>query len=479
MIASDGAEELLDENTSKLFEECEKRRLKSLELSNKKLKSFPIRSYDIKHIQFLYLEKNYLEGLSEDFFPALPLLKWLDVRHNHLRSLPNNIHIAKNLRNLLLEGNQLSHLPFELGLLTSLSGLNLIGNPLVVPPQEVVACGAKVILKYLREQLAIEQKFGKMDLGDVVGDSRHRHKTSEDFSDEESTIPFEAGAGYSANTFATNDTTHFSTNNIDLETKTNTDTLLTQKLEVSLTPNDSEQTSSLDHVGKSDQVLPTQKSMSKKLSKSNQKCDNIRAHVVKTRSDIKQKSKSDSKLETKENAHQRRVADKKKILTENLANRPQTSPSELNLIRRKSRQRKREVKKEDNKSRIVNLTAPTSTKDIGESTNAKKRVNPLVTQMPRFKDLKMDSMVALRLSDHHFIIPGQPSLGKIILISDSHVTVHMFTGSFGGAWWPMMSRQSPYTREVSLDNVVHQFELDQQNMLFAKDVDLLKALCKR
>jgi len=192
MIASDSVEELLDENTSKLFEECEKRRLKSLELSNKKLKSFPIRSYDIKHIQFLYLEKNYLDGLSEDFFPALPLLKWLDVRHNHLRSLPSNIHIAKNLRNLLLEGNQLSHLPFELGLLTSLSGLNLIGNPLVVPPQEVVACGAKVILKYLREQLAIEQKFGKMDLGDAVGD-RHRHKTSEDFSDEDTTIPFEAG----------------------------------------------------------------------------------------------------------------------------------------------------------------------------------------------------------------------------------------------------------------------------------------------
>jgi Leucine-rich repeat (LRR) protein len=49
------------------------------------------------------------------------------------------------MKALLLEGNLISSLPPELGQLTGLTGLNLSGNPLTVPPQSVVEQGTKVL----------------------------------------------------------------------------------------------------------------------------------------------------------------------------------------------------------------------------------------------------------------------------------------------------------------------------------------------
>ncbi len=59
-----------------------------------------------------------------------------------------------HLRTLLLSGNLLSALPNELGLLATLSGLALAGNPLYYPPCEVVAQGRAAIQAFLRERLA-------------------------------------------------------------------------------------------------------------------------------------------------------------------------------------------------------------------------------------------------------------------------------------------------------------------------------------
>jgi Leucine-rich repeat (LRR) protein len=68
--------------------------------------------------QYLYLEGNELCSLPDDFFDKLPKLVWLDLRKNGLLRLPS-VYTGRhqNLRNLLLEGNNLRSLPLELGIL--------------------------------------------------------------------------------------------------------------------------------------------------------------------------------------------------------------------------------------------------------------------------------------------------------------------------------------------------------------------------
>ena len=68
------------------------------------------------------MEGNELTTLPDELFDKLPNLKWLDLRRNYLVRLPS-VYTGRhqNLRNLLLEGNNLRTLPLELGLYICIS----------------------------------------------------------------------------------------------------------------------------------------------------------------------------------------------------------------------------------------------------------------------------------------------------------------------------------------------------------------------
>ena len=64
-----------------------------------------------------------------------------------LLALPLENHsllMFRYLRTLLLEGNQLTDLPPQLGRLRHLTGLNIANNPLITPPRYIVEKGTKV-----------------------------------------------------------------------------------------------------------------------------------------------------------------------------------------------------------------------------------------------------------------------------------------------------------------------------------------------
>ncbi len=64
----------------------------------------------------------------------------------------------RSLRTLLLEGNCLTILPYELGILRHLNGLNLSNNPIESPPKHIVQKGTKEVLQYLRDLLKRQEK---------------------------------------------------------------------------------------------------------------------------------------------------------------------------------------------------------------------------------------------------------------------------------------------------------------------------------
>nr|XP_039263264.1 leucine-rich repeat-containing protein 27-like isoform X1 [Styela clava] len=124
-----------------------------LDLAARSMMFVPEELYMLPNIQQLYLESNLLEELPDDFFESLPRLTWLDLRDNKLADLPSSIGNHRNLKNVLLERNQITHLPLELGNVQTITGLSLRGNPLILPPPEIVEQGVQVILSFLLEEL--------------------------------------------------------------------------------------------------------------------------------------------------------------------------------------------------------------------------------------------------------------------------------------------------------------------------------------
>lgn len=59
----------------------------------------------------LYLARNYLSDLPGELFRALNHLRLLDVSHNRLRSLPDNLWSEAGIERVDLSNNQISRLP--------------------------------------------------------------------------------------------------------------------------------------------------------------------------------------------------------------------------------------------------------------------------------------------------------------------------------------------------------------------------------
>ncbi|KAL4231471.1 hypothetical protein ACF0H5_009048 [Mactra antiquata] len=140
----------------------------TLDLSHKKMRQFPSEILEMPQLEYLYLEGNELSSIPDELFDKLPNLKWLDLRRNYLIRLPS-VYTGRhqNLRNLLVEGNNLRTLPLELGLIKSLHGLNISNNPLDFPPQSIIEKGTNEVLKFLREMLEAKSS-GKLINGTGV-----------------------------------------------------------------------------------------------------------------------------------------------------------------------------------------------------------------------------------------------------------------------------------------------------------------------
>lgn len=83
--------------------------------SNQQLKKVPENILGMCNLRMLYMEKNSIEYLPEDFFFRLPKLTWLDLRNNRLKSIPKSVSHSECLENFLLANNQIERLPTELG----------------------------------------------------------------------------------------------------------------------------------------------------------------------------------------------------------------------------------------------------------------------------------------------------------------------------------------------------------------------------
>ncbi|XP_077992571.1 leucine-rich repeat-containing protein 27-like isoform X2 [Glandiceps talaboti] len=158
----------------------------TLDISGRQISKLPDEIMQLDHIEYLYMEGNNISEIPSDFFESLPKLKWLDLRNNQLQNLPPTVGNHSCLKTLLLEGNQIKELPAELGLLETLTGLNLHSNPLTFPPPKVVHKGIKEILRYLREALKVKNK--KMTAADLrmddlyIDDSDPLSSSSDEFS---------------------------------------------------------------------------------------------------------------------------------------------------------------------------------------------------------------------------------------------------------------------------------------------------------
>ncbi len=136
--------------------------LQVLSLDQNRLTTLPPEIGQLSNLQGLYLGDNQLTTLPPEI-GLLSNLQWLDLGDNQLTILPSEIGQLNRLCFLNLASNNLRQLPTSMGSLNSLSkqeycletpvsGLNLIGNPLISPPPEVVEQGTAAVLDYLRNQ---------------------------------------------------------------------------------------------------------------------------------------------------------------------------------------------------------------------------------------------------------------------------------------------------------------------------------------
>ncbi|KAF7271140.1 hypothetical protein GWI33_015949 [Rhynchophorus ferrugineus] len=115
------------------------------------------------NLKMLFLERNLLTTLPDDFFHKLPHLMWLDLRNNSLVALPKSIAHHLHLEHLLLTNNNIKTLPNELGLVPNLKALQVADNPLVYPPKKITQEGTKAIKKFLREQYERDFNHNQLD----------------------------------------------------------------------------------------------------------------------------------------------------------------------------------------------------------------------------------------------------------------------------------------------------------------------------
>ncbi|KAK6154054.1 hypothetical protein DH2020_013693 [Rehmannia glutinosa] len=130
-------------------------RIESLEILTVRynnIKQLPTTMASLSSLRQLDVSFNELESIPESLCFATTLVK-MDVSNNFadLQSLPRSIGNLEMLEELMSNNNQIRVLPDSFGLLTRLRVLNVEGNPLVVPPRDIVEQGAQAVVRYMAD----------------------------------------------------------------------------------------------------------------------------------------------------------------------------------------------------------------------------------------------------------------------------------------------------------------------------------------
>lgn len=130
-------------------------RIQSLEILTVRynnIKQLPTTMASLSCLKQLDVSFNEIESIPESLCFVTTLVK-LDISNNFadLQSLPRSIGNLEQLEELLCHNNQIRVLPDSFGMLNSLSVLKLEGNPLVMPPRDVIEKGAQAVVHYMAD----------------------------------------------------------------------------------------------------------------------------------------------------------------------------------------------------------------------------------------------------------------------------------------------------------------------------------------
>ncbi|KAK1410540.1 hypothetical protein QVD17_37077 [Tagetes erecta] len=126
--------------------------LETLSVRYNNISRLPTTMSSLENIKELDLSFNELESVPESLCFATTLVK-INISNNFadLRSLPRSIGNLENLEELDMSNNQIRVLPDSFRMLSKLQVLKTEGNPLEIPPRDVLDKGARAVILYLNE----------------------------------------------------------------------------------------------------------------------------------------------------------------------------------------------------------------------------------------------------------------------------------------------------------------------------------------
>ncbi|CAN4078569.1 unnamed protein product [Withania somnifera] len=133
-------------------------RIESLEILTARynnIKQLPTTMSSLKSLKELNVSFNEIDSVPESLCFATTLVK-LNISNNFadLRSLPRSIGNLELLEELDMTNNQIRVLPESFRMLSSLRVLKTDGNPLEVPPANILGKGAQAVVQYMADLVA-------------------------------------------------------------------------------------------------------------------------------------------------------------------------------------------------------------------------------------------------------------------------------------------------------------------------------------
>ncbi|XP_022868046.1 plant intracellular Ras-group-related LRR protein 4-like [Olea europaea var. sylvestris] len=119
------------------------------------IKQLPTTMASLSSLRELDVSFNELESVPESLCFATTLVK-MNISNNFadLQFLPRSIGNLESLEELDMSNNQIRSLPDSFRMLTRLRVLNVEGNPLAVPPRNIIENGAQAVVQYMANLVA-------------------------------------------------------------------------------------------------------------------------------------------------------------------------------------------------------------------------------------------------------------------------------------------------------------------------------------
>lgn len=113
--------------------------LEKLSLQNNQFMELPSNFYRIaSHLKYLDLHQNSISYIPHDFFDKFKCLEILDLASNRLETLPESLSRLTTLKVISIKDNNFKYLSPQLGELPNLNLVEVTGNPLLLPSNEII-----------------------------------------------------------------------------------------------------------------------------------------------------------------------------------------------------------------------------------------------------------------------------------------------------------------------------------------------------